>query len=98
MADEAPNPDAPTPPKRPVRRRIVNLAEPPAPKFRDKLAIASIVIVLAAGAMMVLVGGMNSGTRGARLSTKLQWQQRQVELDWLAEQAEKDGKLDRPHE
>jgi len=66
--------------------------DPPSPGH----VVAEIVtLTLATGVVFFLVAASIMPTQGARASTRLQWVQRQAELDRIADQAEADGKLRR---
>ena len=60
---------------------------------------AAVVIVLVVGATsaLTLVGARTRGTQGARLSTRLQWEERRIELQEAATRAEAEGSLRLTH-
>ena len=67
------------------------------PKRCEPLA-GALFVILAAGVTsgFFLISACGRGTQGARASTRLRWEERRVELDRAASQAEAEGRAREP--
>jgi len=100
MADEvppAPQPEPPPPPEVRKARRKVQLRRSETSSTvktsAGNFVAGALCITTAAGiAFAIAVPGLLS-SQGARYSVRIEWKRRDAELDALAEQARKDGKL-----
>jgi hypothetical protein len=93
---DEPGPNGAESPK-PVRRNPRPVVRP-AQQSHNTLAVGLVIFVAAGGGLFVLAKvGMRS-TAGARVSTRLEWERRDAELDRIISKAEADGKLRKPDE
>ena len=81
--------------RKPVRRHPRPVLRP-AQQSHSVLAVGLIILGTAAGGFLVLAKARMHSTAGARVSTRLQWERREAELDQIISQAESEGKLRNP--
>lgn len=107
MTDDAPKPDEnpaqqPSPEvlkARAAAKAKLNQIRGAAGKNPDKMStsdivMGSVIVTTITGVVLAIaIPGMCSSTRGARYSVRLEWERRNAEIDAIAEQARRDGKL-----